>query len=166
MALVKGPFDLYYGANLLAGIETVDLNYDVDTDDYSTIQGRRYTISGAHSVSIVVTFLESDVASLATILPQYFVANGGHLSTGETVSNSAGAIDVVPGGCNASPTKTDAVLVSCGNPGHVLRVVDCTTEIDGVDVDGKIRKVSVRLQGESTAGTIQMFAEGAVNIVS
>lgn len=166
MSLVKGPFDLAYGANVLAGVESIDVSYDVDTDDYDTIQGRRYTVSGGHLVTVTATFLESDVQSLRYVLPQYYVANGGTLSTGETVSSAGGAIDVVPGGCATATTTTDLVITSCGNPGHVLRIVDCSTEIDGIDVDNKRRTVTVAFRGESTAGTVQMFAEGAVTIVS
>lgn len=166
MSLVRGPFDIAYGADTLAGIEDIDISYDVDTDDYNTLQGRVHEIAGAHKVTATATFLESDVASLAVVLPQYFVANGGTLSTGETVNNADGAIDIVPGGCEAVATTTDLVITSCGNPGSVLRLPDCSTEIDTIEIDGKIRKVMVKFKGESDAATIQLFAEGAVTIVS
>lgn len=166
MALVKGPFDVKYGVDVLAGIEELDVSYEVSTDDYETVQGHTYEVAGSHKVVVTATFLENDVASLAVVLPQYFVANGQTLSTGETVSSSAGAIDVVAGGCNASPTKTDVVITSCGNPGHVTRIPDCITEIDSIEIDSKVRKVLVKFKGESSAATVQFFAEGAVSIVS
>lgn len=165
MSLVRGPFDLAYGANVLAGVESLDVSYDVASDDFETLQGQTYEVSGAHKVTVTATFLETDVASLSAVLPQYFVANGGTLSTGETVNDADGAIDLVPGGCDAEVTTTDLVITSCGNPGNVLRIPDCTTEIDSIEVD-KVRKVSVKFKGESTAATVQMFEEGAVTIVS
>lgn len=164
--LVKGPFELKYGADILDDVESIDVNYDVDTEEYDTIQGRRRQISGSHLVEVTVVFLESDVPALAVVLPQYFVANGATLSTGETVSHADGAIDIVPGGCDTEVTKTDFVVTSCGNPGHVLRVVDCVTEIASMEIDNKVRKVSVVFRGESDNATIQMFREGAVSIVS
>jgi hypothetical protein len=165
MALVKGPFEIKYGVDVLAGIESIDFEYEVNTDDFETIQGNTYEIVKSHKVTVVATFLESDVASLAVVLPQYFVANGGTLSTGETVNDADGAIDIVPGGCDYVATTTDVVITSCGNPGHVVRIPDCETEIDSIEADGVI-KVSVKFKGMSSDATVQMFGQGAVSIVS
>jgi len=165
MALVKGPFEIKYGVDVLAGIESIDLNYDINTDDFETVQGQNYQVVKSHQVSVTVVFLETDVDSLSVVLPQYFVANGGELSTGETVNDAAGAIDVVPGGCDYVATTTDVVITSCGNPGHVLRLPDCETEIEDIEIDS-VRKVSVTFRSRSTAATVQMFEEGAVSIVS
>lgn len=163
--LVKGPFEIKYGLDVLAGIEEIDFEYTVNTEDFDTIQGRSYEVVTSHRVAVSVTFLESDIPALADILPQYFVANGQALSTGETVNHADGAIDVVPGDCDYVPTTTDLVITSCGNPGHVLRVPDCETEIEDIDID-TVRKVIVRFKGLSDAATVQMFREGAVSIVS
>lgn len=163
--LVKGPFEIKYGVDVLAGIEEIDLEYEVNTEDFDTIQGRSYQVVTSHRVSLTVTFLETDVPSLSVVLPQYFVANGETLSTGETVNNADGAIDVVPGGCDYVATTTDVVITSCGNPGHVLRLPDCETEISNVEIDA-VRKVMVTFRGVSDDATIQMFKEGAVSIVS
>lgn len=164
MAIVKGPFQVKFGDAVLAGIDTLDFSYDVDSNDYDTVQGFSYTLYGAHRVSVTATFLESDVPALAAVLPQYYVANGGTLSTGETVSNADGAIDLVPGDLTGAET-TDVVITSAN--GHVLRLPDCTTEIAGMDLQNdQVRTVDVVFTGTSTASTIQMFASGAVNIVS
>lgn len=165
MALVKGPFEIKYGLDVLAGIETVDFSYDVNTTDFDTIQGTSYQVVTSHRVAVTVTFLESDVASLSVVLPQYFVANGQTLSTGEIVNSADGAIDLVPGGCDYEATTTDVVITSCGSPGHVLRIPDCETEIETIEIEA-VRKVAVTFRGRSTTATIQMFAENAVSIIS
>lgn len=167
MALVKGPFDLQWGSDTLAGIEALDVTYEVSSDDLETIQGNTYTIFGGHKVSAEATFLESDVASLAVVLPQYFVANAGTLSTGETVSDPAGAIDIVPGGV-ASPETHGLIITGAGSPGQVARIVNASTEISGFEIDKTIRKVKVKFSGEAGVdqATLQFFKEGAVSGVS
>lgn len=164
--IIKGPFDLKYGANTLADVESVEFDYSVDSDDKTTVQGRSRTIYGAHKVVVTVKFLQSDVASLAVALPQYHVANGGTLSSGETVNDVNGAIDLVPGGCEAASLLEDLIITSCGSDGEILRVRDCATEIAGLDMDEKNRTVDVAFTGFSDDATIQMFKKGAVSIVS
>lgn len=164
MAIVKGKSTIHYGPDVLAGVEDVTVNYDVATSDRETVQGRRYQISGAHLVTVEATFLESDVDSLAVVLPQYFVPNGGTLSTGEVVNNAAGAIDIVPDLCGDDTQVEDLVITSCN--GHVMRVPDASSEISGVAIADGVRTVTVTFRGESDDATIQLFAQGAVNIVS
>lgn len=164
--IIKGPFDLQYGANTLADVESIDFSYDVDSDDKTTVQGRSRTLYGAHKVSVTVKFLQSDVPSLAVALPQYHVANGGTLSTGETVTDPDGAIDLVPGGCDAASTQASLIISSCGSDGEILRVLDCATEIAGIDMDEKNRTVDVSFTGFSEDATIQMFKKGAIANVS
>ncbi len=165
MSLVKGPFEIKYGVDVLAGIESIDLAYDITTDNFDTVQGRSYEVTTAKRVSVTLVFLESDVASLAVVLPQYFVPNGGTLSTGETVNDADGAIDITPGVCGDAGTATDVVITSCGTPGNVLRIPECETEVETIEIDS-VLKVSVRLRGISTDSIAQFFNEGAVSIVS
>lgn len=164
--IIKGPFDFKLGANTLTDIESVKFDYKVDSDDKKTVQGRTRRVYGTHMVNVTATFLFSDVASLAVVLPQYFVANGGTLSTGETVTDSNGAIDIVPGGCAAGLTKTNLIINSCGTDGEVLRVLDCITEIAGISLDEKNRTIDVEFTGQSDHATIQMFTKGAIAVVS
>lgn len=168
MSLAKGPFELEWNGNTLAGIESVDVTYDVSSNDIESVQGVTYTLFGAHKATVEITLLETDIASLAAVLPQYYVANGGTLSTGETVVSAAGAIDVVPGGCEAGAETASLIVTSCGNPGQVFRMVNATTEISGVALEDNVRKVSVTFTGAPTVGqsTIQFYAEGAVAGVS
>ncbi len=166
--LVKGPFELKWGDNVLTDVEEIEVEYDVDTEDYTTVQGRTYEFSGAHKVAVNLTLLGADVAALAAVLPQYHVNNGGVLSTGETVNEADGAMDIVPGGCDTTPVYKDLDIISCANPGKVYRVVNARTEIAGVEFDDKVRKVMVRFLGESDAdeATVQFFEEGSISVVS
>lgn len=164
--IIKGPFNLRFGANTLAEIAKVGFAYTVDTTDTPTVQGHKVRTYGTHQVVLTLTLLQSDVASLAIVLPQYFVANGGVLSSGETVTDLDGAIDLVPGGCAAGTTKQDLILESCGDDGQILRVMECVSEISGASLDEKSMTVDVQFVGQSDHATIQMFAKGAISVVS
>lgn len=168
MSLVRGPFELKWGDNVLADVESIDITHEVDSEDYETIQGKTYTIDGAFKVNVVITLLASDIAALAAVLPQHFVANGAVMSTGETVSNADGAIDVVAASCTTSTVKNPLDIISCGNPGLVLRVVDARTRLDGVEIDNKVQKVRVMFIGEAPGdeATIQFFKENSIHVVS
>lgn len=165
MSLIKGPFEVKYGDDVLAGIETLEVNTEINTDDVDTIQGRSYTVTTSKRISVSMTLLESDVPSLAVVLPQYFVPNGGTLSTGETVNDANGAIDITPGTCEAATAVTDVVITSCGNPGQVFRIPDAETEIENVEIDS-VKKVIVTFRGTSNVSLFQIFKAGAVTIVS
>lgn len=164
--IIKGPFNFKLGLNTLADIESVKFDYKVDSADKTTVQGRKKRVYGTHMVVVTATFLESDVPSLAVVLPQYHVANGGTLSSGETVTGVDGALDIIPGGCATGLVKTDLIIESCGTDGEVLRVMECITEIGALSLDDKNRTVDVEFTGQSDAATIQMFKKGSVSNVS
>lgn len=166
--LIKGPFNLKWGDNVLQDIEAVETTYDVDTDEYNTVQGRRHQVEGAHYASINLTLLATDIASLSLILPQYFVPNGGVLSTGETVSNAEGAIDVKAAECDDALINDPFDIESCGNPIQVTRLVNARTRISGLENDGKVQKVLVEVIGEPAQGdgVLQFFKKGTIAVVS
>ena len=169
MALVRGPFDLRWGANTLVDVSEISLEYDQDSSDYTTVDNRRYTIDGAINASVTLTFLASDVASLAAVLPQYHVATGGQLSSGETVSGTDGAIDVVAASCDSDPVFNDLNIISCGTNGQVFRLKNARTKIDSMEfADNAVRTVTVAFVGEPEAGegSIQFFRENDVTSVS
>lgn len=168
MALAKGPFTVQWGSNVLEDIEELELEYEVDTEDYTTIQGRTFEVSGSHKASATVTLLATDVPALAALLPQYHIDDNATASTGETVDDVDGIIDLVPGGCDVEPVYYNLIITSCGNPGQVFRMLNVRTEIDGVTLDDKLRKVSVRMIGEAPQdmATIQFFKEGALGSIS
>lgn len=169
MALVRGPFDLKWGANTLQDVSEISLDFSQDTNDYSTIDNRKYTIDGAISATVTLTFLASDVASLAAVLPQYHVPGGGTLSSGETVSGSVGAIDIVAAACDSDPVYNDLDVIACGSNSQVFRLKNARTKIDSMEfADNAVRTVTVAFIGEPAAGigNIQFFRENDIPSVS
>ena len=161
--LVKGPFSIQWGSNPILDVSELGFNYDVATNDYETIQGTTYTVEGAITASVEVTLLASDVASLATIFPQYFVPKGGTLSTGEQVTGVDGAIDIKAAACDSSSSNYNLEITSCN--GEVTRLVNARTSLSGVDfADNSVRTVTVTFRGEpeSGQGIIQFFGEKAI----
>jgi len=123
MSLVRGPFDIKWGDNTLLNIEEISVDYEQDSEDYTTVQHQSIQLDGPIKSSVSLTLLASDVAALSVVLPQYHVSNGGVLSTGETVTNAYGAVDVVALDCDDTPVYNDLDIISCANPGEVFRLV-------------------------------------------
>lgn len=169
MALVKGPFDLQWGNNTLVDVSEISLDYEQDSNDYTTVDNRRYTVDGAINASVTLTFLASDVSSLAAVLPQYHVANGQQLSSGETVTGVNGAIDVAAASCDSDPVYNDLDIIACGTNAQVFRLKNARTKIDSMEfADNAVRTVTVAFIGEPEAGVgnIQFFAENDIAAVS
>lgn len=166
--LVRGPFTLKWGDNVLEDVEELDVSHEINSDEVETIQGNTYEMDGAYKVSAVATFLATDIATLAAVLPQHFVPNGQVLSTGETVNEANGAIDVVPQSCEDDLVKNNLDIISCGNPSKVVRIVSARTKIEGYEVDNMLQKVQVKFVGEAEQGeaTMQFFTEGTIATVS
>nr|DAM54295.1 MAG TPA: hypothetical protein [Caudoviricetes sp.]DAX51355.1 MAG TPA: hypothetical protein [Caudoviricetes sp.] len=161
MALVKGPFTLKWGSNTLTNVKEISTNYDVESSDFKTLDGRTFKIEGAHSASVEVTLLESDVAAIRTILPQYYVAKNAKLSTGETVNNDAGAIDIVAAKCDTTTTSYDLDIVSCN--GQVTRLVNARSALSSTEFeDNVVRTVTITFTAEPKAGqaALQFFGDG------
>lgn len=169
MALVRGPFDIRWGSNTLLDISEISLEYDQDSNDYTTVDNRKYTIDGAITATVSLTFLKSDVASLAAVLPQYHVPAGQTLSSGELVSGTDGVIDVVAASCESDPVYDDLDIISCGTNGQVFRLKNARTKIDSMEfADNAVRTVTIQFLGEPDAGiaNIQFFAENDITTVS
>jgi hypothetical protein len=169
MALVRGPFDIKWGSNTLVDISEISLDFEQESNDYTTVDNRRYTIDGAISATVTLTLLASDVPALSVVLPQYHVPNAGTLSTGEKVSEANGAIDVVAASCDTNPVYNDLDIISCGSPGQVFRLKKARTKIDSMEfADNAVRTVTVAFIGEPAAGTanIQFFEENSIAVVS
>lgn len=168
MALVRGPFDITWGVNTLTNIEEISTEFEQDSEDYTTVQHQTFQLDGPIKASATLTLLASDVPALAAVLPQYVVVNGAQLSTGETVTDEDGAIDVAAAACDEDPIYNDLDIVSCGNPGQVFRLVNARTKVDSVEFDDKVRKVLVQFIGEPAPGegNVQFFKEGTIAIAS
>ena len=155
--LVKGPFSIKWGENPVVDVSEIGFNYDVATNDYQTVDGRTYTVDGAITASIDLTLLASDVEALSAILPQYYVAEGETMSTGETAPEG-GAIDIVAAQCDTTNTNYDLDIISCN--GEVTRLVNARTSLSTVEIaDNALRTVTVTFRGEPEQGEgiIQFF---------
>lgn len=169
MALVRGPFDLQWGSNTLRDVSEISVDYSQDSNDYTTVDNRRYTVDGPITASVTLTFLSTDTAALAAVLPQYHVANGETMSSGETVTDEDGAIDVVAASCDTNPVYNDLDIISCGTPGQVFRLKNARTKIDSIDIaDNAVRTFGIMFVGEPEAGSgaLQFFTEGTVSSAS
>lgn len=168
MALVRGPFDLTWRGNTLANIEEISVDYSQDSADYSTVQHQTFELDGPIKASVTLTLLASDVPALALVLPQYHVANGGTLSTGERVSEANGAIDVKALDCDEATLYGDLDINACGSQSSVFRLVNARTKLDGIEFDDKVRKVTIKFIGEpaSSEATVQFFEENSIAVVS
>ena len=168
MSLVRGPFSIKWGDNTITDVEEVSIDHEVTSDEFTTVQGTTLEIDGAYKVSATLTLLASDIPALSALLPQYFVANGGVMSTGETVNNAAGAIDIKAASCDDSIVYNNLDITSCGNPGQVLRIVNARTRIEGIELDNVIKKVMIKFIGEagSDEATVQIFKSGTISVVS
>lgn len=166
--IIRGPFILKWGDNTIQDVEEIDIEHEVDSEDYETVQGKTFTVDGAFRVSATLTLLSTDIAALAAIMPQYFVPNGQNMSTGEKVMNANGAIDFKAAACNASTVINDLDIISCANPAQVTRIVNTRTRIEDIDIDNKVQKIMVRFIGEGlgTEATMQIFRQGGMAIVS
>jgi len=168
MSLVRGPFSIKWGDNTITDVEEVAIDHEVTSDEFTTVQGTTLEIDGAYKVSATLTLLASDIPALSALLPQYFVANGGVMSTGETVNNATGAIDIKAASCDDSIVYNNLDITSCGNPGQVLRIVNARTRIEGIELDNVIKKVMIKFIGESASdeATVQIFKSGTISVVS
>lgn len=168
MSIIRGPFEIKWGNNVITDVEELAVDHSIDSEEFETIQGKTIELDGVYKVSATLTLLASDVASLSVLLPQYFKANGETMSTGETVNDEDGAIDVVAASCDSSIVYNNLDIISCGNPSQVLRIVNARTKIEGIEVDNKIQKVMIKFVGESASSeaTVQLFKEGTLVAVS
>lgn len=166
--LIRGPFTIKWGDNEINDIEEISIEHEVDSEDYQTIQGTTIEVDGSYKANATITLLASDIAALSAVMPQYFVPNGGTMSTGETVNNADGAMDIRPGACDESLINNPLDIISCANPGQVLRLVNVRSRVDSVELDNKLLKFMVKFIGEPLNGeaTMQVFKQGTINVVS
>ena len=152
MSLVKGPFNFKWGANTLNNVSEMSVDYSVESSDTTTLDGNKYMVQTGISATITMTLLDNDIASLATILPQFYVPMGGVLSTGQTVTQAQGAIDVKAAACGTSEVHNQLDIYACGTNAQVLRLVNARTQIDSIDMSDGLRTVAIMFIGEPLAG--------------
>lgn len=158
--ILRGPFTLAWGNNELLDIESVEVSYQVNSEDYESGAGNVYQIEKSTKASISLTLLATDIASLAAILPQYFVPENAILSNGSYVFDPRGAIDVLPDDCATEFIYNDLLITACGDPGESIKLLNARTIIDSIEI-GKVRKIVVKFIGEPDPGTaiIQLLGD-------
>ncbi len=166
--LVRGPYDISWRGNILANIEEIEVDYEQDSEEYTTVGHQTLELDGPIKASVTLTLLFSDVAALRLVLPQFHVANGGTLSTGERVTEENGAIDVKALNCNVAITYGDLDINACGSQSSIFRLVNARTKIESVEFDNYVRKVMIKFIGvpDSNEATIQFFEENSIATVS
>lgn len=167
MALVKGPFTVKWGSNTLTNVQDYSFDYNVDSNDYTTLDGIKTTIESTISATVSLQLLKSDVAALAVVLPQYYIAQGSTMSTGEVVNNASGAIDIVAASCNTTPVYNPLDIISCGSLATVVRLVNARTTIDSIDLqDSSVLTFTVKFVGEPASGkaAVQVFSSASDSI--
>ena len=90
--------------------------------------------------------------SPAVFLSQYYVAQGEQLTTGETVANPAGAIDIAAASCEGSDIYNQLDIYACGTNAQVMRLVRARTQVDSVDITDGLRTITIMFVGEPQAG--------------
>lgn len=166
--IIKGPFDLKWGDNVISDVESIDVSTDISRDDLETVQGQVITVDGARKATVKITLLASDIPALSAIMPQYFVPNGGLLSTGETVNHADGAIDIAAAiACAQADVHNHLDIAACGAPQDVFRLVNARTSFEDISFD-KVRKVGVTFIGDPQGddGLLQFFRKGTITTVS
>lgn len=154
MALIRAPFTLEYCGNELSCVEDISIDFEVDEEEFECVQGNTITEQFNTKVEVELTFLETDVASLAAVLPQFFVAAGDTLADGTTVTCADGAIDISAAGCASSDNPCDLIIDGCtGDPCDRTIIHDVVTSISDIDFGDKIRKVTVKFSGRVPAGS-------------
>lgn len=167
MAIFKGPFVVKWGNNTLNNVQDYSFDYSTDSNDYTTLDGAKITIDGAISATVSIQILRSDVQALAVVLPQYYVPQGGTMSTGELVANATGAIDIKAASCNTTPVYNNLDIISCGTNATVVRLVNARTTIDSVDLqDSTVLTFTVKFVGEPATGqaAVQVFTSSTGSI--
>lgn len=165
--IIHGSYNIKWGDNVLEDVTEIDFTNDISDEDFETLQGQTKTVDGPRKVTAGITLLSTDIQALAAVLPQHFVDDGEVMSTGETVNDAVGAIDVVDH-CADAPVYHDLTITSCGDPGQVLRLVNCRTRLDSIDTPTTARTVQVLFLAEAESGQalVQFFNEGALNYIS
>ena len=161
MSLVKGPFNFKWGANALNNISEISVDYSIDSSDTTTLDGNKYSTQTGTSATVTLTLLDNDIAGLATVLPQFYVPMGGVLSTGETVTQAQGAIDITAAKCTTSNIFNQLDVYACGTNAQVLRLVRARTQIDSIDISDGLRTVAVQFISEPLPGqaTVQFLQD-------
>lgn len=163
----KGPFSITWGDNRITDVDSVETDTEQDSEDYTKVTGESETVDGVIRAAVSLEVSKTDIPVLAALLPQFFVPNGGVMSTGETVNNAAGAIDVKAAASGSTPVYNNLDIEADGT-GDVFRLVNARTRIDGTSIDDKRMTLTIRFIGEPGPGeaNYQFFMANTLSVIS
>lgn len=165
MALVKGPFTIKYGSVELQDVSEISWDYSSDSTQPTTIDGRTYDIPTTTSASVEITLLGADIEALSLIFPQYAVAAGGTMSTGETTTYPAFDLKAMSA-CGSTSLEEDLEIIGCDT---TTRLVNASAKISSIDYqDNVVQTVAVKFTGmpEQNQGIIQLYKNGSLSEAS
>lgn len=150
--MFKGPFTVRFGATVITDVMDYSPSFDVTSNDYTTIDGRTTTITTGIKASVEIQLRGVTPSAVAAVLPQYFVAHGETLSTGQEVTNEDGAIDIVPAACSDDDIANDLDIVDCtGN--LAVRINNAVASISSIDMqDSSLLTITVAFTGQPNQG--------------
>lgn len=164
---LNGPFTLKWGANALEDVDKITYKYSQASNNYSLVNGQTKTFFGAMTASVTLEILSTDIATLSQIFPQYYVAKGGKLSTGETVTAETGAIDLVAAKCSNTTLTYPLDVIGCGTSKQpTVRLVNTYTVLSSIDIqNNNLITVSVEFVGQPKygEGSVQFFTQGGIS---
>ena len=150
--MFKGPFTARFGAVSITDILDYSPSVDVTTNDYTTIDGRTLTPQAGINASVEVQLRNATVDAIAAVLPQYWVESGDQLSTGQTVENTDGAIDVVAAACAEEDITHDLDLLDCTGQ-LALRLVRAKASLTNLEIqDSNLLTATITFNGQPAQG--------------
>lgn len=161
--LVTGPFTVKFGSSVtLEDVSEISWDYSSDSTQPTTIDGRTYDIPTTTSASIEITLLGADIAVLSQIFPQYAVAAGGTMSTGETTDKAAFDCKAMSA-CGAVALSDDLEVIGCE---YTTRLVNAKAKISSIDYeDNVVQTVTVTFTGNPSANeaVFQIYENGSLH---
>lgn len=161
MALVTGPFTIKYGSVEIQDVSELSWDYSSDSTQPTTIDGRTFDIPTTTSASVTITILGADIAALSEIFPQYAVAAGGTMSTGEKTTYDAFDLKAMSA-CGSTALEEDLEIVGCDT---TTRLVNARAKISSISYeDNVVQTVEVTFTGmpSQNQGIIQMYKNNSL----
>lgn len=165
MSLVKGPFNLKWGEDTILDVESIDIEFDLEAETYTSNRGVTYELDRSVKVAVTLTLLATDIAALNIVLPQNHIPQGADLNPGESIADEEGAFQFLMPAFDDEIVYNNLEITPCSDNPQVLRIRDARSRLDGIENDGKVQKVRVKFLGEAKAdrAAVQMFRTGSAN---
>ena len=165
MALVRGPFNLKWGEDSILDVESIEIDFEIASEEYISNRGVTFELDRSVKVSVVLTLLATDIGALAIVLPQNNIPQGSDLNPGEAIADEEGAFQFLMPALDDQIVYNDLEITPCSDNPQVLRIRNARSKLDGIENDGKVQKVRVKFLGEAGAdqAAVQMFRTGTAS---